>query len=128
MPCLFPCRRTAKLERLPCALDAELHYWMRWSSDRGSREGISLAAGIFMGWSGISRMEDEPERELARLMNRMKPGLQALLVVVLAGTMAFGAVACPLWMASRSQTDMPCSNPNGEHEKCPLVICLASSS
>lgn len=81
-----------------------------------------------MDWSWISRSENEADRELVRLMNRMKLGVQALFVVVLAGTMAFGALACPLWRTSSSLTEMPGSDPSAAHEKCPLVICLASSS
>lgn len=61
-------------------------------------------------------------------MERMKSGVQALFVMVLAGTLAVSALACPLWMASLSQLDMPCSNQDSAHEKCPVVICLASSS
>ena len=44
-----------------------------------------------------------------RLMKRMKSGVRALLVIVLAGTLASSALACPLWMGS-------------------LTICLASPS
>ena len=70
----------------------------------------------------------EPKPGLVRLMERMKSRIQALFVIVLAGTLAVSALACPLWMASLSQPDMPCSNQDSAHEKCPVVICLASSS
>jgi len=61
-------------------------------------------------------------------MKRMKSGVQALFVVALAGTLAVSALACPLWMASLSQLDMPCSKQDSGPEKCPVTICLASSS
>ena len=51
-----------------------------------------------------------------------------LFAMVLASAVAFGALACPLWVASRTQADMPCSEAGGAHEQCPIVICLASSS
>lgn len=59
-------------------------------------------------------------------MERMKSGMQALVVIVFAGALSISILACPLWMASINQAGMPiedCSN-----EKCPATICIASSS
>jgi len=64
---------------------------------------------------------------LQRLVNRMRSGVQLLFVAVLAGTLAMGAVACPLWMSSLSQDKTPCSKHSNSSDKCPLSICHVSS-
>ena len=72
----------------------------------------------------------ETKSKRVRQMKWMKSGIQAVLVMVLAGTfLSVGALACPLWMASHSQPEMPCSGQDSDGDNdCPPVICLASSS
>lgn len=38
-----------------------------------------------------------------------------------------GAITCPLWMASMSHADMPCSKEHQSPQQCPISICQASS-
>ena len=63
----------------------------------------------------------------ARLVNWMRSGVQLLFVAVLAGGLAMGAVACPLWMSSLSQDKTPCPKHTNSSDKCPLSICQVSS-
>jgi hypothetical protein len=91
-----------------------------------SREYFRWTKGIYSGEEMI-----EAKSRLVRQMKRMKSGIQAVLVVVLSGTLALSAVACPVWMGSFSQTDIPCSEQDGAGDgdkDCPPVICLANSS
>lgn len=67
----------------------------------------------------------EPE-QLVPLMERMKSGMQALVVIVFAGALSISILACPLWMASINQAGMP--NEDCSNEKCSATICIASSS
>lgn len=64
---------------------------------------------------------------LVRLTDRMKAGTYGLAVVVLVAALAAGAMTCPLWMASMSQADMPCSKAHQSPQQCPISICQASS-
>jgi hypothetical protein len=49
-----------------------------------------------------------------------------LFIMLLAGTLATSVLACPLWMGSPSQPEMPCSHQDDPPD-CPLAICQASS-
>lgn len=64
---------------------------------------------------------------LVRLTDWMKAGINGLAVVVLVAALAAGAITCPLWMASMSQADMPCSKEHQSPQQCPISICQASS-
>jgi len=55
----------------------------------------------------------------------MKSAAQIIFVIVLAGTLATSALACPAWMGLMSQDDVPYSQ--ATPEKCPASICLLSS-
>lgn len=72
-----------------------------------------------------TRQELKPGR--VRLTNRMKTGIQALFIMVLAGTLATSALVCPLWISSISKADSPCSNHDDSPEQCPILICQASA-
>jgi hypothetical protein len=56
----------------------------------------------------------------------MKSAAQVLFIIVLAGTLATSALACPVWMGLMNGGDMPCFSP-GTPEECPASICLLSS-
>ena len=58
-------------------------------------------------------------------MEWMKSATQLFVIVVLAGTLATSALACPVSMGMMSDGSMPCSQ--GTPEKCPISICLLSS-
>lgn len=58
-------------------------------------------------------------------MKWMKSAAQVLFIIVLTGTLATSAVACPVWMGLMSGGDMPCSQ--STPEKCPASICVLSS-
>ena len=76
----------------------------------------------------IERMDlSEPKPILAHPKKRMNWGLRPLLVFVLAGTLATSALACPLWMGSMSQQEMPCSDHSDPGGRCPFSICQVSS-
>lgn len=64
---------------------------------------------------------------LVRLTDWMKAGTYGLAVMVLVAALAAGAITCPLWVASMSQADMPCSNEHQSPQQCPISICQASS-
>jgi hypothetical protein len=59
-------------------------------------------------------------------MKWMKSAVQVLFIIVLSGTLATSALACPVWMGLMSGGDMPCFSP-GTPEECPVSICLLSS-
>lgn len=55
-------------------------------------------------------------------------GIQALLIMVLAGALGISALACPLWTGSVSKAEPPpCSNHDDSSEQCPVLICQASA-
>jgi len=58
-------------------------------------------------------------------MKWMKSATQVLFIIVLTGTLATSALACPVWMGLMSRGDMPCSQ--STPEKCPASICQLSS-
>ena len=70
---------------------------------------------------------NEPKPILARLKRRMNWVLRSLLVFVLAGALATSALACPLWLGSMSQHQMPCSNQSNSDGRCPVSVCQLSS-
>jgi hypothetical protein len=59
-------------------------------------------------------------------MNGMKTGVKTLVIGVLAGFLVISALACPLWMGSLNQCNMPCPKESSS-QKCPLTICQLSS-
>jgi hypothetical protein len=60
-------------------------------------------------------------------MQQMKWAVQALFIMVLAGTLATSALACPLLMGPMSQGDMPGSHQGDNPDQCQSSICQASS-
>ena len=65
-------------------------------------------------------------------MKVMRSAVYMLFIMALAGALAIGVVACPLWMGSISlhqQADMPmpCSKQDDSPQQCPMSICQASS-
>lgn len=69
----------------------------------------------------------ESKGELVRPKQQMmRSGIQALFIIVLAGTLATSVIACPLWIGLTSPSAIPCSGPMSP-EKCPHSICLLGS-
>lgn len=82
------------------------------------REYVSVLNG-FMG--------EATNRDASTSNCWMKAGINGLAVLVLVAALATGAMTCPLWMASMSQADMPCSKEHQSPQQCPISICQASS-
>ena len=85
----------------------------------------------YLEYNGLRRhldIEDfETKSRFVRLMKRMKWVTQAVSIVILAGMLALSALACPLWVGSRSHCDMPCPNQTKAPEHCPTTICQVSA-
>ncbi len=95
----------------------------------GAISSDALMAGIKTRNGGVpcykASLMIEPNRKPERLMNRMKWGIYALCIGILAGVLATSAMACPLWMGMLDNS-MPCSDQSTP--QCPFTVCQASSS
>ena len=50
-----------------------------------------------------------------------------ILVFAIAGLLAGGSLACPVWIAAMSASSDPCSDQGRSQEECPPSICAAAS-
>jgi hypothetical protein len=97
------------------------------NADQRTKLSIGCNVGNSFDCSRDLPAEAKRRLRLMRLIGWMKPGLQAIAIIILAAALATGALICPLWMNSNSHADMPCSNHDEAPQRCPISICQASS-